>query len=178
MLSVKSVTASGIRSGSNIDITDIEEIASRDQQPAARGDTERYLSRSEHTVHQLGVYLSKRNYLESVIEDTLSWAQRCGLVDDRRYAAIFVRSHSRVSPMGNFRIRMELKKRGISEKISHEVLSIREEEEMHITLLKTVKNRYGHLEREAGMRRAAGYLQRRGFQHDLIRSLLDEVFPK
>ena len=78
--------------------------------------------------------------------------------------------------MGNFRIRMELKKRGISESITDDVLAERNEHDLHRTLVKTVKNKYGYLERETGLRRAKGYLQRRGFQYDLISRVIAEVF--
>ena len=106
----------------------------------------------------------------------LKWTCTCGLVDDRRYASIYIRSHSGNSPMGNFRIRMELKKRGISESIMDDVLAERDEHDLYQTLVKTVKKKYGHLEIQTGLRRAKGYLQRRGFQYDLIGRVLNEVF--
>ncbi len=165
-----------LHTGSIVDSGKIEETAFREQLPFARRDSERYLSLSERTLHQLMSYLIGRKYLESVAEDMLRWAERCGLVDDRRYASIFIRSHSRNSPMGNFRIRMELKKRGIPESIIDEVLSERDESDLHRTLVKTVKNKYGYLEKQTRLRRARGYLQRRGFQYDLISRVMDEAF--
>ncbi len=162
--------------GSIVDTGEIEEAAFREQLPAAHRDTERFLSLSERTMHQLMSYLVGREYLESVTDDTLRWAERCSLVDDRRYATIYIRSHSRNSPMGNFRIRMELRKRGISDGITDEVLSQRDEVDLHRTLVKTVKSKYGYLDKQTGLRRAAAYLQRRGFQHDLISRVIDEAF--
>ncbi|MCK4807799.1 MAG: RecX family transcriptional regulator, partial [Candidatus Aegiribacteria sp.] len=135
-----------------------------------------YLSFSERTLHQLRSYLIGRKYLERVVDDMLLWAERCGLVDDKRFASIYIRSHSRNSPMGNFRIRMELKKRGIPDSIIDEVLSERDEGDLYRILVKTTKNKYGYLEKQTGLRRARGYLQRRGFQYDLISRVMDEVF--
>ncbi|NOQ21420.1 MAG: hypothetical protein GQ565_02055 [Candidatus Aegiribacteria sp.] len=165
-----------LHTGSIVDTAEIEEAAFAEQQSAARSDTERYLSLSERTSHQLRSYLLGRKYLERVVDDMLLWACRCGLVDDRRYASAYIRSHSRNSPMGNFRIRMELKKRGITDSITDELLSRRDEGDLQQTLVKTVKNKYGYLERQTGLRRAMGYLQRRGFQYDLISRVMDEVF--
>ncbi len=157
------------------DSAKIREVALKEQPPAARRDTERFLSRSEHTTHQLISYLIKRKYLEKVTSDTLKWAERNGLVDDRRYASIYIRSHSHRSPMGNFRIRMELKKRGISDSIMDELLSEREESDLYRILVKTIIEKYGHLEKKKALRRATGYLQRRGFQYDLIGRVVNEV---
>lgn len=158
-----------------VDLAVIRETALREQPLAARSDTERFLSRSEHTMHQLRSYLVKRKYLEEVASDTLKWAERNGLVDDRRYASIYIRSHSHNSPMGDFRIRMELKKRGISNSITNELLSEREENDLYGILVKTVGEKYGHLENEKALRRAMSYLQRRGFQYDLICRVINEV---
>jgi SOS response regulatory protein OraA/RecX len=60
--------------------------------------------------------------------------------------------------------------------IMDEVLAERDERDLHQILVKTVRNRYGYLERQRGLRRAKAYLQRRGFQYDLISSIMDEVF--
>lgn len=176
LLPIKSIVAMELHPGSIVDTCEIEEAAFREQLPFARRDSERYLSLSERTLHQLRSYLIGRKYLERVADDMLLWAERCGLVDDRRYASIYIRSHSRNSPMGNFRIRMELKKRGIPDSITDEVLSQRDEDDLQQTLVKTVKNKYGYLERQTGLRRATGYLRRRGFQYDLISRVIDEVF--
>ncbi len=165
-----------LHTGSIVESVEIEEKAFREQLPFARSDAEKYLSFSERTALQLRSYLIGRKYLEMVADDMLQWALRCGLVDDRRYASIYVRSHSGNSPMGNFRIQMELKKRGISESITDDVLAERDEQDLYRILLETVKKRYGYLERQAGLRRAKGYLQRRGFQYDLISRVIDEVF--
>jgi len=165
-----------LHTGSIVETGDIEEAAFKEQLPFARSDAEKYLSFSERTALQLRSYLIGRKYLERVADEMLQWACSCSLVDDRRYASIFVRSHSENSPMGNFRIRMELAKRGISESIADDVLAERDEHDLRRILVKTVRNRYGCLERQKGLRRAKGYLQRRGFQYDLIGSVIDEVF--
>ncbi len=165
-----------LHAGSIIETSKIEETAYREQLPSARSDAERYLSFSERTMLQLRSYLIGRKYLERVADDMLGWACASGLVDDRRYASIYTRSHSGNSPMGNFRIRMELKKRGISESITDDVLAERDEHDLYRDLVKMVKNKYGYLERQTGLRRAKGYLQRRGFQYDLISRVLNEVF--
>jgi regulatory protein len=165
-----------LHAGSIVETGEIEEAAYREQLPFARSDTERYLSFSERTTLQLRSYLVGRKYLEKVADDMLGWACACGLVDDRRYASIYTRSHSGNSPMGNFRIRIELKKRGISESIMDDVLAERDEHDLYQTLVNTVKKKYGRLETQTGLRRAKGYLQRRGFQYDLIGRVINKVF--
>ena len=166
----------GLESDVEIDAAVVEEVAIRKQSTAARKDTERYLAKSEHTVSQLRRYLLGRKYHEQVIEDTLEWAERNNLVDDERYASIFLRSHSHNSPMGKFRIRAELQRRGIEGRIIESILEEHDDRELFEVLIRTVKNRYAHLDHDKAFRRAAGYLKRRGFNSDLIMMVLKSVF--
>ena len=166
----------GLESDVKIDAAAVEEAAVSEQAPAARKDTERYLAKSEHTVSQLRKYLLERKYLEQVIEDTLEWAERSNLVDDERYASIFLRSHSGNSPMGKYRIRAELHRSGITEEIIESVLEEHDDNELSEILIRNIKNRYAHLGSDKAFRRAAGYLKRRGFNSDLIMKVIKSAF--
>jgi regulatory protein len=166
----------GLESDVKIDVAAVEEVAVRKQVPAARKDTERYLAKSEHSVNQLRRYLLDKEYLEQVIDDTLEWAERSNLVNDERYASIFLRSHSSNSPMGKDRIRTELRRRGIKEGIIENLLEEHDDSALSEILIRTVKNRYAHLDSDKAFRRAAGYLRRRGFNSDLILMVIKSAF--
>lgn len=166
----------GLEPDAEIDAAAVEEAAVRKQAPAARKDTERYLAKSEHTANQLRKHLLDKKYLEQVINDTLEWAERSNIVDDERYASIFLRSHSNNSPMGKYRIRAELRRRGIKESIIDSILEEYDDNELSEILIKTVKSRYAHLDSDKAFRRAAGYLRRRGFNSDLIMMVIKSAF--
>ncbi|MCK5064217.1 MAG: regulatory protein RecX [Candidatus Fermentibacteraceae bacterium] len=166
----------GLESDMEVDAAVIEEVAIIKQASNARKDTERYLLKSEHTVSQLRKYLLDREYHEQVIKDTLEWAERSNLVNDERYASIFLRSHSSKSPMGKFRIRAELQRKGINGTIIDSILEEHDDMELFEVLVRTVKSRYSHLDHDKAFRRAAGYLKRRGFNSDLILKVMKSVF--
>ncbi|MCK4505266.1 MAG: RecX family transcriptional regulator [Candidatus Aegiribacteria sp.] len=166
----------GLETDVEIDAAAVEEVAVRKQAPAARKDTERHLAKSERTVSQLRRFLLEKQYHKQVIEDTLEWAKRSNLVDDERYASIFLRSHSGNSPMGKYRIRTELQRRGVEGRIIDSILEEHDDRELSEVLIRTVKSRYAHLDRDKAFRRAAGYLKRRGFNSDLIMMVLKSAF--
>lgn len=176
MLPQEQITRLGLETDMDVDSVMIDEIAVRKQLPAARKDTERYLVGSEHSISQLRIYLLNRNYLERVTGETVDWAERCGLVDDKRYASIYLRSHCNNSPMGSFRLRIELRHRGISDEIINNVLEERDDNDLFEVLVHTVKSRYAHLDREIAFRRGVGYMKRRGFNSDLIMRVIKEAF--
>ncbi len=175
LLTEETAVKMGLRSGSAVVPAEMDRVACTEQLPRARSDAERYLSMAEHTAVQLRTYLGGRKYHSGVIGEILDWALETGLVDDRRYAEAFVRSHSKRSPMGNFRLRMELVKRGVPSDAVEEVLSDREEDGLYRDLLKEVRGRYAGMERQKALRRASGYLRRRGFDFDLVRRVLEEA---
>lgn len=175
LLPEKEVDRQDIRPGRPVMPTEMDRLAHREQLPRARSDAERYISAGEHTLKQLRSYLERRSYHSSVVSDICRWATETGLVNDRRYAEVFVRSHSLRSPMGNFRIRMDLRRRGVPSDVIEEVLSGRDEEHLHATLVSEIEGKYGNMEHERAFRRASGYLRRRGFSFDLVRRVLEEA---
>ncbi|OPL20046.1 MAG: hypothetical protein AVO35_00900 [Candidatus Aegiribacteria sp. MLS_C] len=165
----------GLGAGSIVEVSGMDRIAIGEQLPAARSDAEKYAVRAAHTCVQLRDYLRRRGYLPDVIEEISRWAEESGLVDDRRYAEAFLLNHSDRSPMGNHRIRMELGRRGIDPSIVGELLEDRDMDGLRRIAIDEVRRRYGGLEREKALRRAAGYLSRRGFPFGTVRRILDEA---
>lgn len=175
LLRVETSERLGLVRGSLVEASRMDGIAGEEQLPEARSDAERYTARAEHTRRQLMEYLRRRGYLPDVVEEVSSWAEGSGLVDDRRYAEAFLLSHSERSPMGDHRIRMELRKRGVDPSIVAGLLEERDLEGLHGVVVDEVRRRYGGLDREKAMRRASGYLSRRGFPFETVRRLLDEA---
>ncbi len=142
---------------------------------AARNDTIRYLGYSERTEYQLREYLAGRDYDLKIIESISLWAVENGLVDDLRFALIFIRSHTGKgkSPFGSARIRQELKAKGVSHEIIDRALNGRNDEDMFNDLVKIVVTKYGKSSRERAYRRASAYLNRRGFSSEMSFRILE-----
>ncbi|MBD3276957.1 MAG: hypothetical protein GF388_01540 [Candidatus Aegiribacteria sp.] len=174
---LKTGTASDLRLEPGISMQEEElRLAARtDQVPAAKNDCRRYLSRFDRTESQLKSYLVKRDYLETVADSVTEWAAGNGLVDDGRFASVYIRSHSGSDPLGNFKIRRELRKRGVAPGIIDELLCERNEEDYLDVLVANVSSRYGNLQPRRAYRRASSYLARRGFNRDIIRRVLNEA---
>ncbi|MFO8183125.1 MAG: RecX family transcriptional regulator [Candidatus Aegiribacteria sp.] len=175
LLPERAVDSAGIRPGLPVLPAEMDGLARREQLPRAGSDAQRYISAGERTMKQLRSYLERRGYHSAVVSDISGWATDTGLVNDRRYAEIFVSSHSRRSPMGNFRIRMELLERGVPSNVVEEILAGRDEEELHSVLVREIEGKYGNMEHQRAFRRASGYLRRRGFSFDLVRRVLEEA---
>ena len=88
---------------------------------------------------------------------------------------MFITSHTIRSPMGDRRLRAELRKRGISEELIVHVLAEREDDELIPDLVNSVRRKYGSLDRETAFRRAAAFLSRRGFDSSTSYRIISEA---
>lgn len=171
------IAEAGIAVNREIAVRTLNDLARKHQIPAALADTGRFLEKAEHTASQLRVYLARREYSLETGEHVVKWAQEQDCINDARYAKMFITSHTIRSPMGDRRLRAELRKRGVSEEIIVHVLAERNDDELIPDLVDSIRRKYGSLDRETAFRRAAAFLSRRGFSssttYRVIREAID-----
>lgn len=177
LLPVAVVRRMGLSEGERADTVELDGAVRREQPAPARNDAVRYLSLSERTETQLRSYLRRRGYHAAVIDEVASWTVSHAFVNDARYAEIFVRSRTTGSPTGRSRIRSELRSRGVSEEESEMAVRDLDDGDLFADLVRTIRKKYGALDREVAFRRAAGWLNRRGFRTDLTLQVLREALP-
>lgn len=136
---------------------------------AARADGQAFLACSERSTGQLRRKMLSLGYPPGVAEQTVKWAVEYGFADDLRFCGLFARSKT----MGKARLRLELKKRGVEEGAIEAFLSRVSDEEHFSNAVKLVAARYGRIEdRERALRRASGWLSRRGYSGEFIHRVL------
>lgn len=151
--------ARGISVGVDADWDELERASAAAQREPASADAARYLGAAERTVAGLSAYLMKRGYLRRVVEAVVARAEEHGWVDDARYASMFAASRP---GLGRSRLMAELIRRGVSRATASRAVEGRSDADAVEALIPLLKRRYGNLPREAALRRAAGFLARRG----------------
>jgi regulatory protein len=139
----------------------------------------RLLARRDYTAAELQEKLEAREYADDAIRDAIAALTRQGLIDDRRVAAAFIRTASRVKGRGRMRIARELEARGVARATVRELVAeLAPDDEM--ATLKTVlaRMRPPSPDDPAARRKLVQRLLRRGFSYDAIskalRTRLDE----
>jgi regulatory protein len=121
----------------------------------------------------------ERNYTKEEVAETVDYLLEIGYLDDLRYARNHVDYRNRNRPTGNYLLRLELGKKGISDQIIDQVINAPEiEYELALTV---AEQRLGSLERVdalARVRRLYGLLQRRGFPVTTARSVVGELLDR
>ena len=126
-----------------------------------------FLKFRPRTVFEITEKLKSKKISEKEIKETISVLKRNGLLDDEKFAKMWIGDRNRFKPTGNFLLKMELKKLGISEHLIEDAISLQDEIELARLALE-LKNRY----RNAEFSKQAQFLQRRGFSMNVIFKVL------
>lgn len=151
-----------------------EKIVTRAKNAAYRLLTYRPRSRAE-----LEARLRDGDFPEPVVQEVIAGLVRLGYLNDLQFAAQWSASRVRLSGHGRRRIERELRGKGVDGDVIREALAgvflaTTEMETAQQTAEKKL-NTMKLVDRETRRRRLAGFLERKGFSYDVIRSVLNTV---
>ena len=138
----------------------------------AKEKVRNYISYRERSRKEIKDYLTKRGVKEEVAKEVIADFEKADLIDDHRFAKVWIKDRNKNNPKGNFALKMELKDKGIEEsEIENLLQSVDEKENARKVFEKAVK-KYGN--NKASKEKIFKYLERRGFETQTILSLLKE----
>lgn len=124
----------------------------------------KFRPRSEFEIREK---LKSKTIVSSEIEKTISVLKRNNLLDDAKFAKMWVSDRNLLKPTGNFLLKLELKRLGLSEYDISAAISDQDEEALARKALES-KNRL----KNADFAKKAQFLQRRGFGLNVIYKIL------
>ncbi len=170
----------GFREGDLID-DETEAKARREAElVAAKKRAWRLLAVRPRTRWELERRLQEAGYQKSVVAQVCQRLEELGYLDDEAFAKSWVDAKIHLKPMGARRLALELRQKGVSQETAQraiEKITPVQEREWAYDLASQRLGRLKHLPKEVAQRRLAGYLQRRGFRHDVIRWVIATLLP-
>jgi len=141
----------------------------------------RLLTARDMSVSALRQKLLQRKCLPHMVEDCLQRLQQERFLDDRRYAERIVEAVLNSGRYVGYRLRQELKRRGVAAELIEELTTGRTDQQQELELaVQLVLSRYPDFAENNNdqrlRRRIAGFLQRRGFGYETIGDLLNKRF--
>ena len=140
------------------------------------------LSASSKSRAQLEEKLAKKNMPDDIVLSVLDRFTEVGLVDDKAYAQGWVQGRHTSRGMARSAIKMELRRKGVSNEDAEEALALLDDEMETTRAYELVRSKLrstGHLDRDARTRRLVSLLARRGYSpgtaYTVVRNVLDEV---
>jgi regulatory protein len=144
---------------------------------ALKSITSRLHSRSE-----LQRKLMRREYGEEVVNAVLDDLVRLGYVDDERFAKTKALSAAQYKHHGRRRAFMELRKAGVTNEVADKALADVYSEHDSTAVARQLAEkqaaRLKKLDPAVARRRLVGMLQRRGFDYEAIKPVVDEVLGR
>lgn len=144
--------------------------------------TLRYLSYRPRSEKEVREYLQKKKAESPTIEKIVAKLKEHKFINDEEFAQWFVRSRTASKPKAARIIKMELRRKGISEEILGEVIN---DEGLRINDLENAKrlldkkiDKYKSLDRNEIYKKLGGFLARRGFDWEVVKKAIDESFGK
>ena len=135
-----------------------------------------------HSRAELSKKLTRREYGETVVKAVLDDLARLGYVNDEQFAKTKAMSAAQYKHHGRRRAFMELRRAGVAgdvaERALNDVYAGRDNTAEARELAKKQLPRLKRLDVQVARRRLVGMLQRRGFDYDDIRPVIDEVLGR
>jgi len=137
----------------------------------------RLLSIRQRSERELRNRLFEKRFSSDTVNSIIEELKNRKLVDDLKFARLWIQSRMDLNPKGNMLLKKELRDKGISSSIIERSLSEREETE--VGLASTVAEKklasLKGLPKEKVRKKLFDYLARRGFNFSVIEEILNEV---
>ena len=141
-----------------------------------------YLQGRLHSRAELSKKLMRREYGEAVVNAVLDDLARMGYVDDERFAKTKALSAAQYKHHGRRRAMVELMKSGVKGDVAQravaDVYTQHDSTAVARELAAKQLPRLKKLDPAVARRRLVGMLQRRGFDYDAIRPVIDDVLGR
>lgn len=166
--------AVGLKSGMEITDSEADELAAHNDKRRARERALYLLESREHSYGELFDKLEK-NYPEEICFEVCGDLSRLGLIDDRRYAAKLCRNLFESKKLGRYRVKQEMRLRGLNDEIIEEAMDAFEEEDDPFSRLELlVEQKYErYLTDRKGVIKVKNALARKGYSYNEINEVLD-----
>ena len=169
----------GLSAGQSIDPAQLREMELTDGVAKAREQALRLVNYRMRTRKELEQRLRQNGWSHEVISQAIQRLEESGIIDDMRFTRQWVDERLRSKPVGLNRLRQELRRKGIDPDTAETVLKEYDDRDEEVNraydLLRRRYHQYAALEPMAAQRRMAGFLARRGFDHDIIYHIVHRI---
>lgn len=172
----------GLFDGQAMDPERLQEVELADGVSRAMAEAHRLIDHRMRTRRELAVRLRSKGRPDEVIDQVLDRLEHAGLIDDGRFARLWIDERLRRRPAGLSLLRRELRQKGIDAEVVEAALeesaSREGESERAYEALRRQSHRYARLDRDAAHRRMVAFLGRRGFGQAVIYQVVHRVLDE
>jgi regulatory protein len=166
-----------IETGQSLSEKQITIIKTHEEFEKAKELALRYLTRRMRSEYELTLYLRKKEITGITIKRSVSYCKERGYINDEEYASMLVRDMINLNRYGINKIRLQLRRRGLSSEIIKNVLEnqihdsdqLKDAFELAKRKMRTIKDQTKAREK------IYRFLQQRGFSYSIINQVLKDL---
>jgi regulatory protein len=172
------IVAAWLKVGQELTDEKIKQLQEQDTTDVALQKAVNFLSYRPRSEDEVRKNLKKKDFEEHIITEVMERLLRGGLVDDQKFAKLWVENRSEFRPRGSRVLQMELRQKGIHEEIIDSVTSNIDEEHLAYQAAMKHARKYRQLEWQDFRKKMYGFLARRGFDYGIISSIVQKTWEE
>ena len=173
------ITAGWLKVGLELSEEKITALQAEDANEMAYQKALHFLSYRPRSSAEVRQNLTKRGIPEVLVNETVNRLQRAGLVNDQEFARAWVENRNTFQPRSKTALRMELRRKGLSDEVLQPVLDEQvDEEALAFEAARKYARRLAGLEWLEFRQKLSGFLARRGFSYTTLSPVVSEVWKE
>ncbi len=156
----------------------IARLQAEDAGEAALQRAMRFISYRPRSSAEVIANLRKHETPEPVIELTLARLQANGMVNDQKFARLWVENRSEFHPRGAYALRQELKQKGLGEATIQQSLVDIDENVLALQAATQKVAKWRILDEQEFKKKLYGFLGRRGFSYETISQVVQKLWSE
>jgi regulatory protein len=176
---ISRIVAAWLQVGQNLTDEQISKLISEDQDEVAYQRAIKLITYRDRSIAEIRQSLHQKQIPEEIIENVINRLGENGLLDDKRFANLWIENRNEFRPRSHRMLALELRKKGISEDIISQVLenTTADEELAHKAAQKQIR-RYMTLEWQEFRRKLGSFLARRGFSYETVDLTVHQIWAE
>jgi regulatory protein len=173
------IVAAWLKVGQDLDEEKIANLKTADEREVTYQKALHFLSYRPRSSAEVRQNLVKRGISGSLIDEIVNRLQAAGLVNDEVFARTWVENRNSFRPRGKSALRLELRRKGLSDEIVQSVLDMQvNEETLAFDAARKYARRLAGLEWQEFRQKLGGFLARRGFSYTTLAPVVSEVWKE
>jgi len=164
-----------LKKGQELSDAEIDVLKNADAYSKAYNASLRYLSYRQRSQSELEIYLKKKEYSDEIVSHTVERLLEKGYLNDAEFARMWIDERNRFRPRAARALRAELRQKGVDNSVIDTALIDLDEEEAAWNAVQSKLARWESLDDFEFKKKVSGYLGRRGFGYDVVRSVLERA---
>jgi regulatory protein len=167
-----------LRKGQVLTAAEIEALRNEDDLIKAVDRAARFIAYRPRSEKEVRRNLTDHDVDEAVVDSAIERLNNLGYLDDRAFAAFWIKDRQTFKPASPRALRYELRQKGVADDIITECLAEVEADDAAYRAAQSQVRKLSRLDKQGFRTKLAGFLQRRGFSYSETRTAIERIITE